>query len=94
MIRVSGVPYEVNEEDLCSSNITKIGTSSSTFLRSTDQVTKEALELAMDALLEWMHTRKTSDFDAATMKSLAAITAIDIAMEANNGIRQDSSTMP
>lgn len=81
MIRVSGVPYHVEEKDICAEMITnETGKSSSTSLNNTDLTKDQAMEMALDALNEWMKWSAKTDFSPALMKTLEAITAIDSVM--------------
>lgn len=82
MIRVSGVPYEVEEKDLWTSiSINETGRNSLSSLSNTVLTKDQAMEMALDALNEWMSTSSRTDFNPAIMKTLEAIAAIDSVME-------------
>lgn len=82
MIRVSGVPYEVEEKDLWTSISTnETGRNSLSSLNNTALTKDQAMEMALDALNEWMSTSSKTDFNPAIMKTLEAIAAIDSVME-------------
>lgn len=82
MIRVSGIPYEVEEKDLWTSiSINETGSDSLKNLRSTALTKDQAIEMALDALNEWMSTSSKTDFSPAIMKTLEAMAAIDSVME-------------